>query len=217
MPWALLLPLVTSLFGTNGTLTQIFTSKAQAAKAQSDNDLQVKLEQIKLSSAQAQANVQAQVNQLNATSQNFKLFSYILLTIPIIVVLIAPNRGKDLFNNLGLIPVWYAQLYVAVTAVIWGLPVAANAVSSIFTAVQSAWQERQQTKADTATAIVQANQEHKEQIKKELFDTMRQAFGTINQAQVNALSPVLDKFVQVQQALNVPNSAPVTVNNEVSK
>src|SRR6185503_405699 len=101
---------------------------AQQAQAKADLDLQVEKDKLALSTTMAQAAVTSEQNKLAATSQGFKTFSYCLLTLPILIVCIYPAGGKDIFSNLSLIPSWYAQLYVAVVGVIWGLPIASSAV-----------------------------------------------------------------------------------------
>lgn len=211
--WMALIPLLSSLIGENGPIGQFFKTKAETVKAKADFDLQVEKARIEYASKMAEAAVQQQANQLAATSQGFKFVSYALLTAPIILVTIAPVWGKDVFNNLGLIPSWYAQLYVAVVAVIWGLPVASNVVGNIFSGIQNAWADRQDKKIEKIQVMGEAQQIGKESAKKEIFDTIKKAVNLngYNQSQVDAIGPVLDKFLQVQQ--NANPAAPDTVIN----
>ena len=141
--WMALIPLLSSLFGENGPIGSYLKTQAAKVQAQAELDLQVEKDKLALSTAMAQAQVESEANKLNATSQGFKAFSYALLTFPIIVVCLLPNVGKDIFANLSLIPSWYAQLYVAISGVIWGLPIASSAVNGIFSSVQQAWIDRQ--------------------------------------------------------------------------
>lgn len=151
--WLSLLPLLTQIFGENGPLGTYLKTKAAKVQADAELALQVQKDKLTLSSVVAQAEVASESNKLNATSQGFKSFSYALLTLPIIVVCISPALGKEIFANLSLIPSWYAQLYVAVVGVIWGLPIASSAVSGIFSAVQHSWLERQPLKIEKAKAL----------------------------------------------------------------
>lgn len=148
-----LIPLVSSLFGENGPLGQYFKTKAQIVQATQQAQLEVKKAEITMATEVAKANVEQSKNQLAATSQGFKVFSYAILTLPVIIVCILPAVGKDIFANLALIPSWYAQLYVAVVGVIWGLPIASSAVSGIFSAVQQSWVERQPLKIEKIKAL----------------------------------------------------------------
>jgi len=151
--WLALLPLLSAFFGENGPLGMYLKTKAQQVQAAAELALQVEKDKLTLSTVMAQAEVQSTQIKLAATSQGFKTFSYCLLTLPILIVCIYPEGGKAVFTNLSLIPSWYAQLYVAVVGVIWGLPIASSAVSGIFSAVQQAWLERQPIKIDKIKAL----------------------------------------------------------------
>ncbi len=143
--WAALLPIISSILSPIG---EYIKTKAQTTIAVAQTQLEVKKAEITMATEIAKANVEQSKAQLSATSQTFKAFSYTFLTLPILIVCIYPAMGKEIFANLALIPVWYAQLYVAVIGVIWGLPIATTAVSGIFQAVQQSWLERQPVKIE---------------------------------------------------------------------
>ena len=151
--WLALLPLLSSFFGENGPLGTYLKTQSQKVQAKADLDLQIEKDKLDLSKAMAEAQVTSEANKLNATSQGFKTFSYALLTLPIIITCILPAYGRVIFDNLSVVPVWYAQIYVAVVCVIWGLPVAASTVSGIFGAVQQSWLERQPLKIEKAKVL----------------------------------------------------------------
>lgn len=154
--WAALLPLISSFLGEKGPLGQYFKTKSDIALATQQSVLEVKRAELTMATEVAKANVEQSKNQLAATTSGFKVFSYAILTLPVIIVCVAPSLGKDIFANLSLIPSWYAQLYVAVVGVIWGLPIASSAVSGIFTAVQQSWVERQPLKIEKLKALNEA-------------------------------------------------------------
>lgn len=165
--WPLIIPFLSGLFGETGVIGGYLKTKAAQVQAQADLALQVEKDKLALSVAMAQAEVQSEQNKLAATSQGFKSFSYGLLTFPVIIVCLFPNTGKEIFANLSLIPSWYAQLYVAVVGVIWGLPIASGAVSGIFSAVQQSWLERQPLKIEKVKALNE--KVLAEQLRKNLF------------------------------------------------
>ncbi len=195
--WALIIPLLSGIFGENGPLGQYLKVKAAKQQADADLALQVQKDKMQLSAVIAQAAVDSENNKLQATSQTFKAFSYTILTLPVVIVCVFPDWGKDIFENLSIIPVWYAQLYVAIVGVIWGLPIAASAVGGIFSAVQQAWDIRNQGKIDKIQAIGKANGLNTEQAKKEIFDVLKAAVNLngYTQAQVDTIGPVLDKYL----------------------
>jgi hypothetical protein len=201
---AALIPLLSSMFGENGPLGQYFKTKAAQVQADANLALQIQKDKLALSSIIAQAAVDSERNKLAATSQTFKAVSFLLLNIPIIITCLSNIQGEALWNNLTLIPVWYAQMYVAVVFVIWGLPVVGNATGTIFNAVQQAWEVRNRGKIDKIQAIGEANGMNTEQAKKEIFDVMKKATGLqgYTQQSVDVISPVLDKVLQIQKEAN---------------
>jgi len=205
---------IVSIF--SGLVTPIgdyFKAKSATAVAVAQTQLEVKKAELTMATEMAKANVEQSKAQLSATSQTFKAFSYTFLTLPIVIVCIWPAWGKEIFANLSLIPVWYAQLYVAVIGVIWGLPIASSAVSGIFSAVQDSWDAANTRKIKKIEALGEAKSMNLEQAKKEIFDTMKKAVNLngYTQAQVDILNPVLDKILQVQQ--QPPASGNTVINN----
>lgn len=193
--WPLVIPFLTSIFGKDGPVGQWLTTKQQQAQAKADLDLQIEKDKLQLTVIMAQAAVDSERNKLAATSQTFKAISFFLLNVPIIITCLSDNRGKMLWDNLSAVPVWYAQLYVSVVFVIWGLPVVANATGTIFNAIQQAWGARNQGKIAKIQALGEANGLNTEQATKQIFDIMRKTMGAVSQAQVNAADPLIKSFV----------------------
>jgi hypothetical protein len=207
-------PILASIFsGLTGPIGEYFKTKAQISATEAQTKLEIKRAELTMATEVAKANVEQSKAQLAATSQSFKAFSYTFLTLPIIIVCVAPSIGKEIFENLGLIPVWYAQLYIAVVGVIWGLPIASSAVSGIFSAVQSAWDARNQRQIKKINAYGEASALNLDQAKKEIFDTMKKAVSLngYTQAQVDIIGPVLDKVLSSQIQANPPGNT--VINN----
>ena len=197
MWFTLLAPILTGIFGKDGVIGQYISTKAESEKVKQEMELAVQKAQLEYATEEAKARVEDRKNQLQATTSSFKTFSYVILTAPIIIMCINQDMGKAIFENLSLIPSWYAQLYVAVVGVIWALPITSNAVSGIFTAVQQAWAVRQDKKIEKITALGEAKSLNLDQAKKEIFDTMKKVTGLqgYTQAQVDIMSPILDKVL----------------------
>lgn len=205
--WAMLIPLVSQLFGENGPLGQYFKTKAQQVQAKAELDMQIQKDKMALSGILAQAAVDSERNKLAATSQTFKAVSFILLNIPILITCASKAWASDLWGNMNLIPVWYAQLYVSVVFVIWGLPTVANASNTIFSAIQQAWDARNQGKIQKIQALGEATALNLDQAKKQIFDIMRKTTGTLSQPQVDAANPIIDQaFDLAQRALQNTNT-----------
>lgn len=198
--WPFLSALLPSLFKSDGILGTFLKTKADTAQAQATAALERQRAEIELIKQQGIDATESERNKLAATGQGFKYVTFVLINVPVILVCISPNRGRDIFENLLLIPVWYAQLYAAIYGIIWGIPVAANAMASIFSAIQSAWAMRQDKKIEKIQAVGEAKALGLDQAKKEIFDTMRKAQGAITQTQVDAINPILDKVLSAVTA-----------------
>lgn len=196
--WALLIPIFSQIFGENGVLGQYLKTKAAKEQAAAELTLQIEKDKMTLSSIMAQAAVDSEKNKLNATGQGFKFVTFCMISLPIVITCFFPEYGKRIFDNLALIPVAWFQLWATVVGVIWGLPIAANAMSTILSSIQQAWVQRNAGKIQKIVALGEAEQIGKDAAKKEIFDTMKKAVGLngYTQAQVDLLNPVLDKLIK---------------------
>jgi len=196
--WAALIPILSSilpsLFSSNSLIGQFFQNKALQIEAAQMLAIQVERDKLQMSMSVAQAAMESERNKLNATSQSFKALSFILLNIPIILTCMNKEWGAFIWANLGLVPVWYAQLYVSVVFVIWGLPVVSNATGTIFNAIQDMWNIRNDGKVAKYQAIAQANNQNIEDVKRHLFDVVKTTLGVkgYTQAQVDAINQAAD-------------------------
>ncbi len=213
MWFTLLAPFLTGIFGKDGIIGTYIATKQAIQQKELDAKYQLAVANVELIKQQGSDAVQSEKNKLDATSQGFKFVTFVLINIPVIIICFSPSKGKDIFENFALIPVWYAQLYAAIYGIIWGLPVAASAMASIFGAIQQAWANRQDKKIEKIQALGEANGLNLDQAKKQIFDIMRKTTGTLSQPQVDAANPIIDQaFSLAQQALSNNSNAPVTVN-----
>ncbi len=194
----LLAPIVTTIFGKDGIIGTYFQTKQKIEQTKEDNRLQIEISTLEYNKQQGINAVESEKNKLASTSSGFKYSTFILINIPVIMICLSPARGKEIFENFALIPVWYAQLYAAIYGIIWGLPVAASAMSSIFVAIQQAWSIRQDKKIEKIQAIGEANGLNTDQAKKEIFDIMKKVTGLqgYTQQQVDSITPILDKVLK---------------------
>lgn len=212
MWFTLLVPLLTKIFGADGVIGNYIKTKQETQQKEQDAELELAKAKLELIKQQGVDAVESEKNKLQATSQGFKFVTFILINIPVIIVCLIPSKGKEIFENLTLIPVWYAQLYAAIYGIIWGLPVAAGAMSSIFSAIQDAWSQRQDKKIEKIQAVGEARALGLDQAKKEIFDTLKKAVNLngYTQAQVDILNPVLDKVLAAQ--IQTPPTTTTVIN-----
>lgn len=197
MWFAALIPLLSSIFGENGPIGQYFKTKAQQVQATADLAMQVEKDKMQLSGILAQAAVDSEKNKLGATSQGFKFVTFVMLSLPIIITCFAPEYGKRIFDNLSSIPTGWFQLWGTVIGVIWGLPIAANAMSTILSSFQDFTESRTQGKIAKIQALGEATGMNLEQAKAQIFDIMKQTvhLNGYTQGQVDAMNKVLDPLL----------------------
>jgi hypothetical protein len=198
MWFTLLAPLISGIFGENGPLGQYFKTKALQVQASADLAMKVEQNKLEMSRDLAQAAVESEKNKLNATGQGFKFVTFCMLSLPILITCVFPEFGKRIFDNLALVPVGWFQLWALVIGVIWGLPIAANAMTTVLTSLQEVWNQRNEGKIAKIQALGEASGMNLEQAKAQIFDIMKQTVNLngYTQAQVDGINKVLDPLLQ---------------------
>jgi hypothetical protein len=169
----MLLPLITGLFGSDGAVGKYMKTKADQAQAKADYELQVEKSKYDYATTMAKAATEQQANQLASVTSNIRGFILLLINLPIIITCIRPSLGKDIFNSISIIPQWYAMLDVAIIGTIFGLPIAANWMSTVFSGIQSAWSDRQDKKIQKIQVLGESGQLSKDINRKEIFETIK--------------------------------------------
>jgi hypothetical protein len=193
----LLIPLLSSLFGTNGPLGQYLKTKADQVQAKAALDLKVENDKFLLSGQIAQAAVDLQRAQLAATSSLFKSTVFWIFTAPILATMIHPAWGTAIFIALNTVPADYLKMYFLLIGVIWGIPMGTNMMGGIMTGLQSAFDASHQRKIEKISALGEATGMNLEQAKAQIFDIMKQTvhLNGYTQGQVDAISKVIDPIL----------------------
>jgi len=196
-----LIPLLSGIFGENGPLGQYFKTKALQVQATADLAMQVERDKLALSSQIAQSAVTSEQNKLLATSQAFKNCVFFMLSAPILICMISPVKGNEIFLSLQIVPVAYMQMYFAIIGIIWGLPIAGNVVTMIMTGLQTAFDAGNDRQVNKIQAIGEQQNMNLDQAKAQIFDIMKKTVGLngFTQPQVDLISPVLDKVLSIQK------------------
>lgn len=144
--FALLIPILATVFGEKGFLGAYLKSKADMQQANND----FKLATMK---AQSEQEIQNRISEttnlstrLNSTSQGFKQSTYIFVCAVITFSIIFPSHAVDMWKNFSLIPHWFSDLFKIMTLTIWGLPIAAPVVTGMFTGISNAISDRREYK-----------------------------------------------------------------------
>lgn len=180
MPFlTLLLPILGSIFsnGKGGILDIIgnyFNKQGELAQAKLDLERQVIISQQQYASDYAKSIIPA-------TGSKFKYFSFFMWFGPYILQLIYPPGAAYIFNNLSLMPEWYAQSCVVIMFAVWGISVSGPIVNNIFSSLGAYMSDRRQDLI--AKAAVD---------KKAYYDALRTVKGVVTDSDVALNDKVLD-------------------------
>lgn len=177
--WALLIPLLSQLFGEKGPIGTFLKNKAEYQQAQADYKLAVL-------KAQSEEAVQNRISdttdlqtRLNSTTLNFKQNTYVFVCSIIVFSIVLPNHAAQMWANFNLIPNWFSDLFKVMTLAIWGIPVAAPIIGGMFTGISNAIEARREYKIKKFNT-------------KLMFDTIRKGLGgSIDQKNVDLINAAL--------------------------
>ncbi len=194
---ALLGPLFSSLFGNGGAITQYFKAKSDQAIANAQLMAKIADNKLELSMEYAKDELEAEKAKLGATSSLTKAVIIWGINIPIIITCISPRWGSDIFNALQIVPKYYAMLDVAIVGTVFGLPIAANWMGTVFDEIKNVWADNHQRTLEVIQANGQAESLNLEQAKSQIFDIMKSTvhLNGYTQGQVDAINKVLDPIL----------------------
>lgn len=195
---SLLIPILSGIFGSNGAVGRYLANRAAQIETAQTLALQVERDKFELSREIAQAAVDSEKNKLMATSQTFKMIVFFMLSAPIIVTIVSPNHGKAIFDSMSVVPSAYMQMYFLIIGVIWGLPVAGNAMTMVLGGISNFFDARSANKIDKINAIGQQQAMNLDQAKAQIFEIMKQTvhLNGYTQGQVDQINKVLDPVLK---------------------
>jgi hypothetical protein len=141
---ALLIPILSQIFGENGPIGTYFKSKMLEQQAQSEFKLaalKAQSEQITQERISETANLQTR---LNSTTMEFKQGTYVFVSSIIVFSIVLPHHAALMWANFNLIPAWFSDLFKVMTLAIWGIPVAAPIIGGMFTGISQAVEARRE-------------------------------------------------------------------------
>lgn len=121
-----------TLIGPIAGLASSFMNK-QAEKAQAKHKLEMAIieNKARLAAAKDQANADWEMAQLEDKDKILRWFSYTMFTAPIVITVVSPEWGKQIFQNLEYAPSWVVEVWIAMNGAVWGLSSLKNVVPSV--------------------------------------------------------------------------------------
>ena len=111
-------------------------SRAAKSKAKQDLELAIIQNKTRLALSENEANHEWEMAQLQDKDKWLRYFSYSMFTAPIVVMVVAPEHGKRIFENLEYVPSWLVEIWIALNGAIWGLSSLKGVVPSVIGSVR---------------------------------------------------------------------------------
>ena len=179
--WAMLIPLLSSIFGESGPIGQYLKNKAAQVQVEQEYKLAVLKANAEVAVQASIADTAQRANYLGATSQGFRQGTFYWMSAIILYSILFPGKAEALWHNFTIIPDWIQYGYLAMLYVTWGLPIAKENIGLMFSSIGrglSAHREYKLAKINRKAMMDAA--------RKELFPK------GMNQAQVDALDRIVD-------------------------
>ncbi len=177
--WALFLPLLTSIFGPEGLITQYAKTKADIRQKEQDYKLAVLDGNIKQVTQQIISDSSDVKNRLEATSQGFKQSQWYFFGALIVFSVLLPSKAEIMWHNLNIVPDWIQNTFVAMTLVTWGINPVKNGINWFKDTTSTALENR----SNRQIAKIKAFNDAK------FFESIRKSMGNgIDQRTVDMLN-----------------------------
>ncbi len=117
--------------GIVGIAGSYFKRKSEKTTAKHKRDLAVINNQARLAMSEKEFNHQWEMANLQDKDDFLRNISFFLFTSPIIIVVIWPEYGTQMFERLNTVPEWLLQIWFYMIAGVWGIAALKNNVSEI--------------------------------------------------------------------------------------
>jgi hypothetical protein len=131
-------PFFSWLGGIFAPLTTYIEYRGKIKKAEHDRELAVITGQTKLVQSGVDNNHNWEMQSLKDKDKTLRLFSYSMFTAPILITVISPGHGAEIFKNLEGVPPWLIQTWIAINGGVWGIASLKNVVPQFITLVKRA-------------------------------------------------------------------------------
>jgi len=114
-----------------GLASSWLAGRAAKSKAKAALELAVIENKTRLALSETEANHEWEMSQLQDKDKWLRWFSYSMFTAPILVMVVAPEHGKRIFENLEYVPSWLIEIWIALNGAVWGLSSLKGVVPSV--------------------------------------------------------------------------------------
>ena len=159
-----------------GAITTSWKNYQERKQVEHQTNLAIEIGKQKIIEQQLANEHELNTVRLKSTGKWFKYFTFIMWFGPFMISWVFPGYGKQIFDNLKILPAWYVQSCMTIMFTVWSISVSSDTIQTIFRNLGKYMSVRQEIK-----------------LRRKLFyDTLRSTKGPIGQHEVNALEHALD-------------------------
>lgn len=96
-------------------------NRAAKAAAEHNRDMALINNQARLAQSEKDYNHNWEMASLQDKDKGLRFFSYCMFTAPILITVVSPTHGAQIFANLENVPPWLVQTWVAINGGVWGI------------------------------------------------------------------------------------------------
>jgi hypothetical protein len=109
-------------------ITKWLENRGEKVAAEHKRDLAIIGNQARLAQSEKDYNHDWEMANLQDKDKGLRYLSYIMFTAPILIAVVSPENGKQIFANLEAVPSWLVQTWVALNGGVWGIASLKNVV-----------------------------------------------------------------------------------------
>ncbi|MCF7515981.1 hypothetical protein L3V43_20570 [Pseudoalteromonas sp. L23] len=109
-------------------ITQWLKNRGEKQQAAHQRDLAIINNQARLAQSTKDYNHEWEMASLQDKDKTLRFISYFMFTSPILITVISPTHGNQIFTNLESVPSWLVQTWVAINGGVWGIASLKNVV-----------------------------------------------------------------------------------------
>lgn len=124
--------ILSAIFGfLSAPVTKWIENRGEIKKAEHNRELSIINNQARLASDKESYNHEWEMASLKNQDTSLRWCSFWLFATPILITVIAPEKGAIIWANLDLVPQWFVTVFISMIGGIWGIVELKKAIPQI--------------------------------------------------------------------------------------
>lgn len=175
--WTALVSILTALAQS---FSKSWEQYQQRKQAEHETALAIELGKQKIIEKQIEQQHRLSLEQLKSTPRWFKILTFISWYVPFITVIVLPEVGIQIFQNLAKAPQWYVETSIILLFAVWGIAVSKETLAGVFSGIANFFRKGQELRFR----------------RKVFYDALRRNKGYLTQDDVNRLESAINKALE---------------------